>query len=279
MEAGRYGWRMLKKLRSLVRRFGGPYVSPANSHALALFDSDVFLVSYPKSGNTWVRFLLARYISGGKVDLSLTNQLIPDIGYNPQDITGSLNPRIIKTHRPFTEQYKRVIYIVRDGRDVAVSYFHHLKKFRKIEASVRFSDYLDIFIEGKVGSFGQWGGNVNGWLDGAKDMLLIRYEDLLADTPRVLGSIVRYCALDFNEQKIIESVSACSLAELREIEARQFNEIKGFSTSDPAMYFFRKGVSGDWKNFFNENDERQFMAAFAGVMSRVGYGCMKREGN
>ena len=234
-------------------------------------DTDVYLVSYPKSGNTWMRFLLANYISGGRVDLLQTNRLVPDLGYNPQDIVETLNPRIIKSHHPFTAKYKRIIYIVRDGRDVAVSYFFHLKKYGQLAKDTNFSDYLDSFIKGQVGSYGQWGAHVNGWLDGAKDILLIRYEDMLADTPRALEGVVRYCGLDFDEKKLIDSVTACSLTELREIEKRQFNESDLLSTSDPSIHFFRKGVSGDWKNFFSENDEEEFLKTFAGTMSRVGY--------
>jgi hypothetical protein len=161
---------------------------------------------------------------------------------------------------------------VRDGRDVAVSYFYHLKKFGQLGKDISFSDYLDSFIEGQVGGYGQWGAHVNGWLDGAKDILLIRYEDMLADTPRVLEGVVRYCGLDFDEKKLIDSVTACSLTELREIEKRQFSEIERLSTSDPSIYFFRKGVSGDWKNCFSENDEEKFLTVFAGTMNRVGYG-------
>jgi len=263
---------MLIKIRSLARRFGVLRVPSENSSAPVLFDGDVFLVSYPKSGNTWMRFLLANYISGGGVDLSETNRIVPDIGYNPQDIIETLKPRIIKTHHPFTEKYKRVVYIVRDGRDVAVSYFHHLKKFRQVAADTSFHDYLESFIEGNVDQFGQWGAHVNGWLDGAKDILLIRYEDMLADAPKILESVVRYCELEVNGKQILDSVAACSLTELREIEKRQFNDIKELSTSDPAEYFFRKGISGDWKNYFSVSDERKFLAAFSGAMSRVGYG-------
>jgi hypothetical protein len=266
---------MLNKLRSLARMFGASPVPPADSAAPVLFDSDVFLVSYPKSGNTWMRFLLANYITGGRVDLSQSNRLIPDIHYNPQDIVETLKPRIIKTHYPYTAKFKRVVYIVRDGRDVAVSYFHHLKKFGQLAADSRFSNYLESFIKGTVGPFGQWGAHVNGWLDGGKDVLFIRYEDMLADTPKALESVVRYCGLEFNEKKLIDSVTACSLSELRQIEKRQFSDIKTLSTSDPNAYFFRKGISGDWRNVFSDNDTEQFLAAFSVVMNRVGYGAGK----
>jgi hypothetical protein len=263
---------MLKKLKTLARKFVTQSEQSAKHVTPVFFDSDIFLVSYPKSGNTWMRFLLANYITGGKVDLSQSNRLIPDIHYNPQDIVETLNPRIIKTHNPFTEKYKRVIYIVRDGRDVAVSYFFHLKKFNRLPAETTFGEYLETFIEGKLDRLGSWGAHVDGWLAGANDLLLIRYEDMLSDTPKVLEKVIRYCGLEFDEQKIAQSVSACSLGELREIEKRQFNDIKELSTSDPSTYFFRKGISGDWENYFSEDDKKKFLATFSETMNRVGYG-------
>ena len=145
---------MLKKLNRLARRFSSSKALPGTSAGPMLFANDVFLVSYPKSGNTWMRFLLANYINGGKVDLSLANRIIPDIHYNPQDIVESLNPRFIKTHNSYREEYKRVVYIVRDGRDVAVSYFFHLKKFKMLPPEIAFSNYLSSFIEGKLDPFG-----------------------------------------------------------------------------------------------------------------------------
>ncbi len=256
-------------LRNLIKEIKSRGVSQNSSPHF--FDDDVFLVSYPKSGNTWLRFLLANYITGGRVDLLQSNLIIPDVHYNPQDITKTLNPRIIKSHEPFTPKYKRAVYILRDGRDVAVSYFFYLKKFNILPDNITFSDYLDSFIGGKLDSFGGWGEHVAGWLDGAESLLLIRYEDLHSNAANVLESVVRYCGLEYDEKKIIDSVSACSLSELRQIEIKQFNDIKILSTSDPATYFFRKGVVGEWRNHFNENDEEKFFSAFSKTMTSVKY--------
>jgi estrone sulfotransferase len=258
---------MLRKINALKEM-----LRPAKKHSPVLLDSDVFLVSYPKSGNTWLRFLLANYIAGKQVDLSQSNRIIPDIHYNPEDIVATLNPRITKSHEPFTPRYRRVVYIVRDGRDVAVSYYFHLKKFNRLPADTGFSDYLDAFIEGKLDGLGRWDRHVDGWLDGAKDLLLVRYEDMLSDTAKVLGKAIQFCKLEFDEHKIKDSVSASSLTELRRIEIRQFREIKELSTSNPDAYFFRKGISGDWRNHFSASDEHKFHLAFTRTMDRVGYG-------
>jgi hypothetical protein len=183
-----------------------------------------------------------------------------------------LGPRIIKSHDPYTPTYKRVVYIVRDGRDVAVSYYFHLKKFKHLPVETTFSEYLDSFIGGRLYPSVPWGTHVDGWLDGAKDLLVIRYEDMLADTAQVLEKVIRFCKLDYNRENADNSVIACSLSNLRRIENNQFHVEKRFSTSDPAIRFFRKGIAGDWSNYFDESDKGKFTKAFSKTMNRVGYG-------
>ncbi|MBQ0841256.1 MAG: sulfotransferase domain-containing protein [Gammaproteobacteria bacterium] len=256
-------------LSKLVRKIKNRLTS--RNRDSKFFDKDIFLVSYPKSGNTWLRFLLAHYIKGGKVDLLESNLIIPDVHYNSKDITTTLSPRIIKTHELFKPKYKRVVYIVRDGRDVAVSYFYHLKKFNRLRADTTFSDFLLAFIDGELDSIGPWGEHVNGWLDGAKDLILIRYEDMLTNPECVLENVVKFCGLEFDKKKILDSVKTYSLEELKKIETRQFYDVKELATSDPKIYFFRKGVAGDWANHFNEEDSIKFNKSFFKTMNRLGY--------
>jgi len=255
-------------LRNLVRSFRQR--SKLSNKRIQFFDHDVFLVSYPKSGNTWLRFLLAHYAMGRSVSLKETNLLIPDIHYNSEDINDKLNPRIIKTHERYTHKYRRVIYIVRDGRDVAVSYFFHLKKFKRLPADIKFCDFLDEFIRGGYFST-SWGKHVDEWLDLADNLLLIRYEDMLSNSENVLREVVRFCKLELDETRILDSVAACTIKELRSKEVNEFDNVKELSTSDPKVFFFRKGVSGDWKNYLNTSDNNKFIAAFSKTMTRVGY--------
>jgi len=258
---------MLRKLISLPKK-----IMSSKNVGPAFLDDDVFLVSYPKSGSTWMRFLLANYISNGQVDILQINSVVPDVHFNPQDIVETLDPRIIKTHESYNPKYKRIVYIVRDGRDVAVSYYSHLKKFRQLADNISFSVYLDSYIGGELDPYGPWGEHVDGWLNGAKNILVIRYEDMLSDAVNVLEKTLRFCGLEFDEKKAFDAVTACSLSKLRQIEAKQFDEIKELSSSNPSIRFFRKGISGDWKNHFNKNDHEKFNAAFAMTMNRVGYG-------
>src|SRR5438874_11935634 len=98
--------------------------------AATVYPDDVFLVSYPKSGNTWVRFLIANLISDIPVTFLNIEQRIPSIYILPDRALRAMpKPRVLKSHECFVPRYRNVIYIVRDPRDVAVSYYHYnLKK-------------------------------------------------------------------------------------------------------------------------------------------------------
>jgi len=218
-----------------------------------------------------MRFLLANYISEGRVDIVQAGALIPDIHYNPEEIEKRSDPRIIKTHESFNPKYNRVIYLVRDVKDVAVSYFFHLKKFHELDENMPFEAYLDSFIAGSLDAYGPWGDHVEGWSKGVRDLLLIRYEDMLTDTESALESVLKFAGIACEQERISSSVAACALSKLRKIETRQQDEIEIFSSSDKSMNFFRKGVSGDWRNHFSDRDLEKVNTAFASVMNRIGY--------
>src|SRR5215470_5689419 len=111
---------------------------------VTIFPDDVFLVSYPRSGNTWTRFLLGNLIYQHEpVTFSNVESRIPEIYFNPDRAMRRLpRPRILKSHECFQPQYRRVIYIVRDPRDVAVSYYHHNVKARNIPDNYAMNSFI-----------------------------------------------------------------------------------------------------------------------------------------
>ena len=87
-----------------------------------IYPDDVFLVSYPRSGNTWIRYILAHLLAPYEV-IDRNRTLYPDI-YVPINWQKVTMPRMIKSHEPFTKEYPKIIYLMRDGRDVACSYYN-----------------------------------------------------------------------------------------------------------------------------------------------------------
>src|ERR671925_279845 len=113
------GWRRFKYASRILlgRRNAG--------RNLTVFPDDVFLVSYPRSGNTWTRFLIANLIYPSEpVNFANIESRVPEIYlWRDRDLRKLSRPRILKSHEYFDPRYKKTIYIARDPRDVAVSVY------------------------------------------------------------------------------------------------------------------------------------------------------------
>src|SRR5215475_9391593 len=110
---------MVGKIRYLVKLILGQDLA---GRSFAVYPDDTFLVSYPRSGNTWTRFLIAnlRY-PNRQVSFTTLDEFIPDAcSQTKASLKRSQRPRLIKTHEYFDPRYKKVIYIVRDPRDVVL---------------------------------------------------------------------------------------------------------------------------------------------------------------
>src|ERR1039457_5508970 len=178
--------KMTKRLLAGIRRGLGLH-RPGRS--LLILPDDIFLVSFPKSGNTWTRFLLANLrFPNEPATWANINRLIPDpSGTAKRDFDRLPRPRIIKSHECFDPRYPRVVYIVRDPRDVVLSQYHYHRKLRKIEDDSPLETFVTRFLAGETCPHGSWGQNIATWLytsEGSPLFLLLRYEDLIADTDR-----------------------------------------------------------------------------------------------
>lgn len=273
MEPRKCGEFMLKKLKILTRMLrSSNKAAPIIRNAPIFLDSDVFLVSYPKSGNTWLRFLLGNYITDGKCDFTNSHLIIPDVDYNPEAILNCMSPRIIKSHQPFPQPYKRVVYLVRDGRDVAVSYFHYMKKYGRLNKNLEFQDYLPQFIDGTLDSYGSWGNHVKSWVNSStENFIVIKYEDLKSNPLPILRRVIEFCGLKVDENKILAAIESSDVRRMQSLEKKQHNNVSLLSNSDPSMLFVRKGIVGDWENYFSPLMLDQFLDRFGEVLRDQGY--------
>jgi len=164
----------------------------------------VMLASYPRSGNTWSKFMLAELLTGSEVDFSSNEDLVPMVGCHlgvPRLLPDA--GRLIKTHEPYNRSYGRAIYLVRDVRDVALSF----RKLRAVEGfdHESFEAFLIKFVRGEVGGYGSWQAHVMSWLTAAQrdsGVLVIHYEELIDDTVTKLGEMARFLRVSDDEARL-----------------------------------------------------------------------------
>src|SRR5581483_8943536 len=119
------GRRSAMSLLSPIRRLRRRPPQRGAGRGFTLLDDDMLLVSFPRSGNTWLRVLLANLLRPEPVTLTTIEQVVPDVYANADaDLLRVPRPRILKSHEPFDARYGRVVYLVRHPVDVAVSFYH-----------------------------------------------------------------------------------------------------------------------------------------------------------
>lgn len=211
---------MIKHLIAGIQRGLGRH-RPGRS--LLILPDDIFLVSFPKSGNTWTRFLLANLrFPEQPATWANIDRLIPDpTGTNKRDFDHMPRPRIIKSHECFDPRYPRVVYIVRDPRDVVVSQYHYHRKIRKIEDDSPIEKFVARFLAGETCPHGSWGQNIGTWLytsEGDPRFLLLRYEDMVADPARELAKVASFLKLPSSPELIAQAVERSSADNMRKLE-------------------------------------------------------------
>lgn len=238
-------------------------------HPATVYPEDTFLVSFPRSGSTWVRFLLTNLIWRREVLSATVRRVIPGVHIRrDRDLKRVPPPRLLKSHCPLNPRYPQVVYIVRDGRDVAVSYYYRRLTHGFVYRS--FSDFLERFLDGRVGSHGTWQDHVQGWLLRRSEqmpLLLVRFEDLKADTAGQLARLSDFLNISYGQKDLEEAVRSASFSSMRQME-----EARKPRLDEGDKFATRKGIVGDWQQHFSAQDEALFWEKAGEAMRLVGYG-------
>ncbi|HTT25190.1 MAG TPA: sulfotransferase domain-containing protein [Candidatus Sulfotelmatobacter sp.] len=244
----------------------------------AVFPDDTFVVSYPRSGNTWTRFLIANLAYPEEtVTFANIERLVPDTSsQSNRALKRTPRPRIIKTHQYFDHRYGKMIYVVRDPRDVALSLYHFQRKYRQIPDDYPLEASVNDFVRGNLISidWGTWGENVASWIytrGGGKDFLLLRYEDMVSDTPRELSRVARHLGIAATPERLNNVVERCSADRMRELEKLQQNDWVATAKHRKDIPFVGFAQAGGWRKRLPESCVAQIENAWGELMTRLGY--------
>ena len=215
------------------------------------FNQDVWLCSFPKSGNTYFRFVVANYINifckrYSYIDFYNLGEVMPEKGKsNLQEEWKFSNifPRIIKTHEFYSvsEKGKSVVYLVRDPRDVMVSYFYYVKNRLKNS----FEGELEEFVHSDDFGMRALNAHAEGWIKNAD--YIIKYEELMCDSLSVFSKLFSYLNVAFSEAILKESISLSSPARMKFIE-RKFSRPNHSLNFKKDFRFVRDARVYQWKD-------------------------------
>jgi Sulfotransferase domain len=216
---------------------------------------DIFIVSYPKSGTTWLQMIVFQLKSRGSEEFEHINDVIPHfekfIVPTGKDLHELPAPWVFKSHLAYTWIPKgkgKYIYVVRDGVDVAWSYYSHHRKYIPFELRGRsFAMFFDSFLKGKVG-YGSWFKHVAGWISNREklDLLLVHYEDLIADLEGEVRRVADFCRIPLLEEDVPKILNHCSLEYMRQHERKfALEHARPPNRPNPGIKFIRTGAVGE----------------------------------
>jgi hypothetical protein len=245
---------------------------------LTIFPEDIFLVGYVRSGSTWSRFLFGNYIHQDEaVTFANLDDLVPSI-YSWPDRILRKRPRILQSHEYFDPRYPRVIYIVRDPRDVAVSFYFYNLKVRVLPDGYPLNDFVKRLVGVKTVAyadrFGSWEENVMSWVrmrQGNKNFCLVRYEDLLSDPATELKKVSPMLGIEPTPERIERAIKLSSAQHMRSLEKLQWNKWMTTKDTRQDIPFVRDAKSGGWRERLPEASVRIIEEAWGATMQELGY--------
>ena len=245
----------------------------------------MYVIGYPKSGNTWLCFLLAYCLNAEYDDLDAPG-IHPTKAEQRRYVKGGLAHtsyqnkvgKILKTHQlEQTSSQEPLIYLVRDGRDVMVSYYFFKNNYLYARDSFSVKKYL-LQIRNLINSnfkttseyrdfsaflrqySDEWANHTSSCLQ-RQPIAIIRYEDLKTTPEATLNELFQQLDVGVSSDIVRQ---ALTIFDFQKLSQRQEGE------EDPSS-FFRKGIVGDWKNHFSDEDLEFFWQRAAGVMTQLGY--------
>ena len=225
-----------------------------------LTKEDVLISSFPKTGSTYTRFVLANIVSllnnkSDPVDFYSLGNILPECKKDDLasfEWTGAPLPRFVKTHEYLHEDSvyltPRTIYIVRDPRDTMISYFHYANK-RK---SNRFTGTFNEFVNDKEFGIEAYNLHVHEWYDHAT--WIFQYESLMVKPLDYFKKLLNELAPGKVSDEILElAIAHSSPDRLKDVEAK--NSRPGHAQNfDEDFKFVRNSSVNQWKQYLNQSE-------------------------
>ncbi|KAL9951309.1 hypothetical protein ACROYT_G043951 [Oculina patagonica] len=257
---------------------------------LSARQNDIFINTYAKAGTTWTQETVWQIIHDGKIDYRRLDVRMPwiegmvhPLSFNPYNAASPEmiekmfesfpSPRVFKTHltydlvpKPRDQATKpRYIYVMRNPKDTAVSYYHHYLAYPGSE-KLTWDNFFESFIKGEV-FYGPWFDHVLSWWKHKDDpnILFLKYEERKKDSSGAIQKIAKFIGKELSKENLECIVNQTSFNAMKKEENANYKWIPEFKGN-----FIRKGQVGDWKNYFTEEQNKRIDSLYAEKMAGSG---------
>ncbi|KAM3912454.1 sulfotransferase 1C4-like [Leptodactylus fuscus] len=238
-------------------------------------EGDILLDTYPKSGTTWMQEIIDLIMHNGDEQIcrrAPIHQRIPFIELlhlmqpGIEEVNLMPSPRVLKSHLPvhlvppsFWEHNCKVIYVARNPRDTAISYYHFDQMLQFHPETGSWEDYLERFMKGDVG-WGSWYDHVKGFWEQKekRNILYVFFEDLKKTPAQEIVKVARFLGKDLHEETVSKIVRLTSFQNMRQNPMANYSSFPKEILDQSMAKFMRKGKVGDWKTKFTVLQNEQF---------------------
>ncbi|XP_078607570.1 sulfotransferase 1C4-like isoform X2 [Branchiostoma floridae x Branchiostoma japonicum] len=266
--------------------FPSDFVPSSNLQLMKTFDirdDDIMLITYPKAGTWWLHQIVKQILSEQGVTCTAETFLgnmpnlieftVPGKGPLAELIKTAPSPRVLATHVPveflppgLLGSKAKIVVLMRNPKDTAVSMFHFSQKVPELPTPESWDSFTQQFLAGDC-PWGPFYDHVLGYwkLKDQHNILFLKYEDMKKDLPAEVKKLSSFLGKPLSDETVQTVVGATQFDSMKKTlgETKMAVGLKG-------GVWTRKGIIGDWKNNFSNDQSRAYDEQYRERLSNTG---------